>query len=72
MLDKLVVFVLTLKMRLSDERGQDIMEYALLAGFIAVGFAVAAALVLTTGVWNKMVTTILHCIDFDSATTCGP
>jgi Flp pilus assembly pilin Flp len=57
---------------LKDERGQDLMEYALLAGFIAVAFAVAAAAVLTTGFFNSMVTTIRNCLDFNSATACGP
>jgi Flp pilus assembly pilin Flp len=44
MLDKLVVKLLTLKMRLSDERGQDIMEYAILTGGIAIALIVALAL----------------------------
>jgi len=47
MIDKLVVFVLSLKAKLSSERGQDLMEYALLTGGIAilviVGIGVFAA-----------------------------
>jgi Flp pilus assembly pilin Flp len=48
------------------------MEYALLAGFIAVGFAVAAAGILDSGVFTKMADTIKNCVDFDSSTACGP
>ena len=36
MIDKLVVKLLTLKMWLSDDHGQDIMEYAIITGSIAV------------------------------------
>jgi len=43
MLDKLVVFVLSLKAKLSGERGQDIMEYAILTGSIAVALVLAVA-----------------------------
>ena len=44
MLDKLVVWVLTLKMRASDERGQDLIEYGLLTGGIAVALVASVAL----------------------------
>ena len=44
MLDKLVVKLMVFKMRLSDERGQDIMEYAILTGGIAIALIVALAL----------------------------
>jgi Flp pilus assembly pilin Flp len=46
MLDKLVVKVLVFRMRLEDERGQDIMEYAILTGGIAV--ALVTGLLLFT------------------------
>jgi Flp pilus assembly pilin Flp len=51
-----------------SERGQDLVEYALLSGLIAV--AILAAIisgVLTTGL-NTMAVAIGECIDFD--TTC--
>jgi len=41
MIDKLVVKLLTLKAKLSSERGQDIMEYAVLTGGIAVVLVLA-------------------------------
>jgi Flp pilus assembly pilin Flp len=47
MLDKLVVKLMVFKMRLSDERGQDVMEYAILTGGIAV--VLVLALVFFTG-----------------------
>ena len=47
MIDKLVVKLLTLKMRLSDERGQDIMEYAILTGGIAIALVTALAFFTT-------------------------
>jgi len=47
MIDRIVVWALTLKAQASEERGQDIMEYAILTGTIAV--ALAAGLLLFTG-----------------------
>lgn len=56
------------KLPIREERGQDLVEYALLSGLIAV--AILAAIisgVLTTGL-NTMAVAIGECIDFD--TTC--
>jgi len=36
MIDRIVVWALSLKTRASEERGQDIMEYAIITGSIAV------------------------------------
>jgi Flp pilus assembly pilin Flp len=36
MIDRIVVWVMSLKARASEERGQDIMEYAIITGSIAV------------------------------------
>ena len=44
MLDKLVVKLLVLKMWLSDEHGQDVTEYALLTGGIALILVTAVGL----------------------------
>jgi Flp pilus assembly pilin Flp len=50
MIDKLVVWALTFKMRAREERGQDVMEYALLTGLIAMAALVAVG--LFTGALN--------------------
>ena len=44
MIDRIVVWAMSLKARASDERGQDIMEYAILTGSIAVVLVLAVAL----------------------------
>ena len=44
MLDKLVVLALSLKAKLSRERGQDLVEYAVLTGSIAI-LVIAAAVI---------------------------
>ena len=63
-------------MRVRSERGQDLIEYALLGGLIAAALvAVIATGVLTdpkTGFMRQMVDGIGHCIDFDKTTDCGP
>ena len=56
--------------RASDERGQDLIEYAMLAGLIALALLGAgfffknAILNLAKGIGN--------CIDFNNGTTCAP
>jgi len=66
MLDKLVVFVLSLKAKLSSERAQDVVEYALITGGIALVLVVAILLFTAniTGVFEFLA----GCIDF----TGGP
>lgn len=56
---------------LRREEGQDLIEYALIGGLVAV--AVIAAFVLlggSTGPVASMVNNIGHCIDFESSTNC--
>jgi len=62
-----------LKARLASERGQDLLEYAILGGFIAVAAATAFTLILLTGpnVFQTMATTIKNCVDFSQTTACG-
>jgi len=36
MIDRIVVWALSLKAKLSEERGQDLAEYALLSGMVAL------------------------------------
>jgi Flp pilus assembly pilin Flp len=55
----------------SSERGQDLLEYALLGGLIAAAIlAVGVSLALSDGV-KSMVTEIGQCIDFDGGTVCN-
>ncbi len=51
---------------LKDERGQDLMEYALLGGFIAVAFVTAALLTPLGSAMQEMTDAIAECVDFDS------
>ena len=44
MIDRIVVWALSLKARPKGERGQDVMEYAILTGGIAVVLILALAL----------------------------
>jgi Flp pilus assembly pilin Flp len=55
------------------ERGQDLIEYSLLAGFIALGLmaAMAFAVALLTGALESMLTGIGNCVDWN-ASSCSP
>ena len=57
---------------MKDERGQDLIEYALLGGLIALTLMAAGVLLAMTGALNVMAAGIGHCIDFDSTTACAP
>ncbi len=67
---RMMTAVSGLRARMSEERGQDLLEYALLGGLIAVSL-MAAALFLA-GPIAGMATGIGECIDFDSVTPCAP
>lgn len=74
MMNELLVRGMTLaaglKARLAEERGQDLMEYAVLTGFIAIAAAVALTAAGLTGVLNGMALSIKNCIDFSATTPC--
>ena len=58
--------------RLREERGQDLLEYALLGGLIAAGL-VAVGAIAFTGPLQGMAAGIGECIDFDNLSTpCTP
>ena len=57
-----------LRWRLTEERGQDLLEYALLGGVIAVGMGIMGAILLGTGAFADMGNAIAACIDFSG--TC--
>ena len=63
-----------LKARLREERGQDLIEYALLGGLIAAAIVAVAALGVMTGAIEGMADGIADCIDFDNSvgSECGP
>ncbi len=68
MLSVIVSYIMT---RLRTERGQDVLEYALLGGLIAA--AIVAALlsgIMETAI-NSMAGGIRDCIDFDSTSICN-
>ena len=67
MIDRIVVWVL----RLKSERGQDVVEYAMLGGLIALAI-IAVGVAFFSGAIEDMFTGIGNCIDFDSTTGCAP
>ena len=56
--------------RAREERGQDLIEYAMLAGLIAL--AIAGAILIFNGALLSFANGIKNCIDFDNKTTCNP
>ncbi len=54
-----------------SERGQDLVEYAIFTGIIALTLMAVGALFLT-GALGAMATGIGNCIDFNSTTVCAP
>ena len=55
-----------------DERGQDLLEYALLGGLIAVAITAAGVVAAMTGGLTAMSNGIQDCIDFDGQSPCKP
>jgi Flp pilus assembly pilin Flp len=68
----LSVLITWVKAHIGAEDGQDLLEYALLGGLIAAAIIAVAALGVLTGAITDMANGIGDCIDFDSATSCGP
>ncbi|MEX2227434.1 MAG: hypothetical protein WEB52_13405 [Dehalococcoidia bacterium] len=56
----------------SEERGQDLIEYALWCGVIALFLIAVGALALYTGAVTAMSTGIGNCIDYNTVTPCTP
>ncbi len=56
-----------LKNRLAEERGQDLMEYAVLTGLVAVVAAAALATAAISGALGNMATAIGNCVDFTAS-----
>lgn len=72
MVATLRVYCLLLKAKLGSESGQDLLEYALLGGLIAITLMAVAVLAAMSGAVQDMAAGIGNCIDFDSTTTCAP
>jgi len=62
---------LWLRWHIRSERGQDLLEYALLGGLIAAAVVAVIALGTMTGAITSMATGISRCIDFNSGTICN-
>ncbi|MEX1193708.1 MAG: Flp family type IVb pilin [Dehalococcoidia bacterium] len=60
-----------LKLHVRSERGQDLVEYALLGGLIAAALIAAILSGIMEDAVNAMATGISECIDFDG-TDCTP
>jgi Flp pilus assembly pilin Flp len=58
-----------LKVRLTEERGQDLLEYALLGGLLAA--ALVTGFALFAGDITVMTDAIADCIDFDNSVGSG-
>lgn len=66
----LSLLITWLKVHIPSERGQDLIEYAMLGGLIAI--ALAAGALVFSGALTAMAGGISDCIDFNSGTTCAP
>jgi Flp pilus assembly pilin Flp len=71
MITSLRVSLRSLGARFDGERGQDLIEYALLSGLIAAALVAVFATGLS-GALTSMVGGIANCIDFKSSTVCAP
>lgn len=59
-----------LRARMAEERGQGLLEWSLLGGFIAL--AIVAGFVLFDDAVTDLATGVAACIDFSDLTTCDP
>ena len=68
-----IAFAMTwLLVRIRSERGQDLLEYALLGGLIAAAVIAVIGLAVMDTTLTNMVNGIGRCVDFDSASVCDP
>ena len=56
---------------LHRERGQDLVEYAMLSGLIAAAIVAVGILVFSSAL-TSMAGGISNCIDFTASSTCNP
>jgi len=55
-----------LRQRFSEERGQDLLEYAVLGGVLGVFIVGLGAALTLTGAMDTMAGAIAECVDFDN------
>lgn len=70
MIIQVYTWILAHRPHLSRESGQDLIEYAMLGGLIAL--AILGAFILFGSALTDMATGIGNCIDFTSSTVCDP
>jgi Flp pilus assembly pilin Flp len=70
-LTRLLGAVRSLARNAKSERGQDLIEYALLGGLIAAAIIAVGALAYE-GALNSMAAGISACVDFKKSTSCAP
>ena len=70
MIIQVYTWLLAHRPHLSRESGQDLIEYAMLGGLIAL--AIIGAAIFFGDAIKSMAEGIGFCIDFDSGTTCDP
>ena len=68
MLNSMVIW---LQMFLRNQRGQDMIEYALISGLIAATL-IGVGVLLFGDALDSMAEGIGNCIDFESSTNCDP
>jgi hypothetical protein len=57
---------------LAGERGQDLIEYAIVGGLIAAIGVAALAFLLEENPVEAMFVGVTNCVDFDDQTDCSP
>ncbi len=60
-----------LRQRFSEERGQDLLEYAMLGGFVAAALAAAFIVADLGGAVESMACGIANAIDFSNVPRCA-
>ncbi len=60
-----------LRQRFSEERGQDLLEYAMLGGFLAAGLVVLGAILVDGGAFTSMACGIGDAINMNNVPLAG-
>ena len=60
-----------LRQRLTEERGQDLLEYAMLGGFLAAGLVLLGAILVNGGAFTSMACGIGEAINMNNVHLVG-